>query len=108
MSLGQTGSGDGGDLLVFGYGCTLFRDDEKALGLERGEHLIPWMGDDTLKIGRYDGRGALANLAAFEATPAGFDPLAGLTEEERNVEEMCDQERRVSPLMIKLKDFFTV
>lgn len=41
------------ELLIFGYSCKLFRDDEKALLLENGEHLIPWMGDSNLMIDRY-------------------------------------------------------
>lgn len=40
------------DLLIFGYACKLFRDDEKALHIDQGKHLMPWMGDSTLKIDR--------------------------------------------------------
>ncbi len=39
-------------LLVFGYQCKIFRDDEKALFIERKKHLIPWMGDNNLMIDR--------------------------------------------------------
>lgn len=40
------------DLLVFGYACKIFRDDEKALHVDQGKHLIPWMGNNALKIDR--------------------------------------------------------
>lgn len=40
------------DLLVFGYACKLFRDDEKAAEIDQGKLLIPWMGDDSIKIDR--------------------------------------------------------
>ncbi|CAG9833994.1 unnamed protein product [Diabrotica balteata] len=83
------------DLLVFGYACKLFRDDEKALFIDQGKHLIPWMGDDTLKIDRYDGRGTLSDLRQYEASREGYDATRwlGLSEKERNVEELCDKER---------------
>lgn len=40
------------DLLVFGYACKLFRDDERALYHEHGKHLIPWMGNKLITIDR--------------------------------------------------------
>lgn len=40
------------DLLVFGYACKLFRDDEKALSIDQGSHLIPLMGDEAVQIDR--------------------------------------------------------
>ena len=80
------------DLLVFGYSCKLFRDDEKALFIDQGKHLIPWMGDEALKIDRYDGRGALSDLKAHEAQP-GMSADECLTEAERKVELLCNEER---------------
>ncbi|CAL1689604.1 unnamed protein product [Lasius platythorax] len=81
------------ELLVFGYSCKLFRDDDKAKMIDQGKHLIPWMGDSTLKIDRYDGRGALADLRIHEPPPGGFDQRTILTEDELKVEQLCDEER---------------
>ncbi|XP_043482392.1 splicing factor, suppressor of white-apricot homolog isoform X2 [Leptopilina heterotoma] len=81
------------ELLVFGYSCKLFRDDEKAKMIDQGKHLIPWMGDNTLKIDRYDGRGALGDLRVYEPPPGGFDQRTFLTEDEYKIEQLCDEER---------------
>ena len=40
------------ELLVFGYACKLFRDDERAHFHEQDKHLIPWMGDKNIMIDR--------------------------------------------------------
>lgn len=40
------------DLLVFGYACKIFRDNDRASEIDHGKHLIPWMNDHTLKIDR--------------------------------------------------------
>ncbi|KAK8374710.1 hypothetical protein O3P69_016135 [Scylla paramamosain] len=80
------------DLLVFGYSCKLFRDNDKAMYLEKGSHLIPWMGDNSVMVDRYDVRGALYDLSEAESGGGG-DRWEGLTEEERAEEERCDYER---------------
>ncbi|XP_050027269.2 splicing factor, suppressor of white-apricot homolog isoform X2 [Dermacentor andersoni] len=82
------------DLLVFGYSCKLFRDDEKAMHIDRGKHLIPWMGDDSLMIDRYDARGYLHSIHEYEPKPgAALQYIASLTEEEKALEELCEEER---------------
>ncbi|RXG67963.1 Splicing factor, suppressor of white-apricot-like protein [Armadillidium vulgare] len=78
------------ELLIFGYSCKLFRDDEKALSLENGEHLIPWMGDSKLMIDRFDVRGTLYDLTEAESKPSNPELL---TEAEQKEEEICEQER---------------
>ncbi|XP_076282766.1 suppressor of white-apricot isoform X2 [Lasioglossum baleicum] len=92
------------ELLVFGYSCKLFRDDDKAKMIDQGKHLIPWMGDNTLKIDRYDGRGALGDLRIYEPPPGGFDQRTILTEEELKVEQLCDEERYRSLYNNELED----
>ncbi|XP_004635907.1 splicing factor, suppressor of white-apricot homolog isoform X2 [Octodon degus] len=93
---GPGGAGAGGsrvELLVFGYACKLFRDDERALAQEQGQHLIPWMGDAKILIDRYDGRGHLHDLSAYDAEYATWNRDYQLSEEEARVEALCDEER---------------
>ncbi|XP_050068421.1 protein suppressor of white apricot [Anopheles maculipalpis] len=85
------------DLLVFGYSCKVFRDDERARFIDQGRHLIPWMGDNQLKIDRYDARGALHDLTPYEPPPGGYqDRLSGLTAAEQKAEQLCEEERYYS------------
>lgn len=86
------------ELLVFGYACKLFRDDVKALYIDQGKHLIPWMGEESLKIDRYDCRGALSELRQYEANSESYDisRWSGLSESEKRLELMCDEERYYS------------
>ena len=41
------------DILVFGYECKFFRDNETANKVNSGGTLIPWMGNKDLMIDRY-------------------------------------------------------
>ncbi|XP_055957621.1 splicing factor, suppressor of white-apricot homolog isoform X1 [Patella vulgata] len=86
----QSSKDDVQDLFVFGYACKVFRNDEKALYVDKGKHLIPWMGDERLMIDRYDGRGHLYDLKSVDA-----DNVAkkDLTDEEEQIEKLCDEER---------------
>ncbi|KAK3555461.1 hypothetical protein QTP86_016890 [Hemibagrus guttatus] len=79
------------ELLVFGYACKLFRDDERAMYHEQGKHLIPWMGDNKLMIDRYDGRGHLHDLSEYDADS--WNQNYQLSEEEVRIEALCDEER---------------
>ncbi|XP_068959336.1 splicing factor, suppressor of white-apricot homolog isoform X3 [Petaurus breviceps papuanus] len=96
---GGAGSGGGGggscrvELLVFGYACKLFRDDERALALEQGQHLIPWMGDPKILIDRYDGRGHLHDLSDYDAEYSTWNRDYQLSEEEARIDALCDEER---------------
>lgn len=82
------------ELLVFGYQCKLYRDDAKALYIDQGRHLIPCPSNTTLKVDRFDVRGALSDPVQFEPPPGGYrDRLEGLTPAERKAEELCEEER---------------
>ncbi|XP_055640513.1 protein suppressor of white apricot isoform X2 [Toxorhynchites rutilus septentrionalis] len=85
------------DLLVFGYSCKVFRDDEKARFIDQGRHLIPWMGDNQLKIDRYDARGALHDLSQHEPPIGGYgNRLDCLSPAEQRAEQLCEEERYYS------------
>ncbi|KAF0031325.1 hypothetical protein F2P81_015880 [Scophthalmus maximus] len=79
------------DLLVFGYACKVFRDDERALYHEHGKHLIPWMGEKSVTIDRYDGRGHLHDLSEYDS--GSWNTSYQLSEEEARIEALCDEER---------------
>ncbi|KAM9330872.1 splicing factor, suppressor of white-apricot homolog [Gastrophryne carolinensis] len=81
------------ELLVFGYACKVFRDDEKAHYHEQGRHLIPWMGDANILIDRYDGRGHLHDLSEYDAEHNSWNRNYNLSEEEARIEALCDEER---------------
>uniref|UniRef100_A0A8B9H840 Splicing factor SWAP n=1 Tax=Astyanax mexicanus TaxID=7994 RepID=A0A8B9H840_ASTMX len=88
---GGAESGPRQELLVFGYACKLFRDDERASEHEHGAQLIPWMGDKSLLIDRYDGRGHLHDLSEYDA--GSWNQNYQLSEEEARIEALCDEER---------------
>ncbi|XP_020371526.2 splicing factor, suppressor of white-apricot homolog isoform X2 [Rhincodon typus] len=80
------------ELLVFGYACKLFREDDKAQYHEQGKHLIPWMGDPALLIDRYDCRGHLHDLSECDAEYT-WNRDYQLSEEEARIDALCDEER---------------
>ncbi|XP_055545766.1 protein suppressor of white apricot [Wyeomyia smithii] len=85
------------DLLVFGYSCKVFRDDDKARFIDQGRHLIPWMGDNQLKIDRYDARGALHDLSQHEPPIGGYgNRVDCLSPAEQRAEQLCEDERYYS------------
>lgn len=79
------------DILVFGYQCKLFRDDNVATDVNSGKFLIPWMGNQDLMIDRYDCRGHLYRMEEFDFDNMGdFTPLSP---ERLDIENVCDEER---------------
>lgn len=95
--LGGGGQDAFADLLVFGYSCKIFRDDEKARFIDAGRHLIPWMGDNSLKIDRYDARGALHDLSQHEPPIGGYgNRVDCLAPAEQRAEQLCEEERYYS------------
>ncbi|KAI1293795.1 Protein suppressor of white apricot [Halotydeus destructor] len=78
------------DLLVFGYSCKLFKNDDKALELDQGKNLCPWMGDENLLIDRFDCRGYLQDIKPYEVSKS-LNQI--VTKAEEQIESQCDAER---------------
>jgi hypothetical protein len=53
-------------IVVVGYESKMFRDDETAAKVNEGKFLVPWMGDKSLMIDRYDVRLLLDDRKAFK------------------------------------------
>ena len=81
------------ELLVFGYACKIFHDDEKAIKTDDEHFSVPWMGDPSMKIDRFDGRGVLPDLKPYETLQNELKKEEYLTPEDIMIEEMCDDER---------------
>lgn len=78
--------------LVEGTSCTLFDVREKACEVDGEKLLIPWCGDTSILIDRFDGRGYLTDI--YEGDPnCDLSPDDQLSEEEIAIEKMCDFER---------------
>ena len=54
----------------------------RALFVDNGGALIPWMGDPNQPIDRYDGRATIHDLRPYESQQKQLDPKEYLTYEE--------------------------
>ncbi len=54
------------ELVIVGYESQLFRNDKLSASMEKGSHLIPWMGNRDLLIDRYDVRALLDSEKLFD------------------------------------------
>lgn len=68
---GVDSSLDEHNFVVLGLGCELFRDDEAAQRLHDGSHLVPWKGDGSPLVDRYDARLLLDTLPRARVTRVG-------------------------------------
>lgn len=79
------------DLSVLGYSSKIFRDDEKAKELEQGKYLIPWMGDTSVTIDRFDVRAYLSDLTQLNVGKE--EEHKKFVEDKETEEQLCDDER---------------
>ncbi|RNA35652.1 splicing suppressor of white-apricot -like protein [Brachionus plicatilis] len=82
------------DLNIRGYSSNIYRDDFTALKVESKEYLIPWNGDQSLLIDKYDCRLFLYDLSAHDADLIPNSARnAALSHEQNETETLCDFER---------------
>ncbi len=62
-------------LYVLGLSSTLFPDDDVAQNIEYERHLVPWNGDYSTLVDRFDVRLLLDDLRVFDDQPS-FGPAA--------------------------------
>lgn len=74
------------ELIMLGYACKLFRDDEKAAKLE--SMLIPWSGDHSVQISRYDVRAHLFDMSGNHSSDS-----SDSDSDKELIEKLCDEER---------------
>ncbi|KAG5673545.1 hypothetical protein PVAND_003585 [Polypedilum vanderplanki] len=84
------------DFLVFGYQCKLYRDDKKALEIDRETHLIPAPYEPKDLISRYDVRTTLSEIAPYECSSSVLNRFDGLSAAEQQAELLAEKERYFS------------
>jgi len=79
------------DIFIFGYECKLFRDDEVAKNVNSSSStfLIPWQGDSSLIIDRFDVRNLLFDRKKFQKQAT----IIKMKKEDLELEALCDEER---------------
>eukprot|EP01110_Echinostelium_bisporum_P007483 TRINITY_DN28359_c0_g1_i1.p1 TRINITY_DN28359_c0_g1~~TRINITY_DN28359_c0_g1_i1.p1 ORF type:complete len:195 (+),score=15.37 TRINITY_DN28359_c0_g1_i1:39-623(+) len=75
-------------LVIVGYESKLFRDDGTAKAVDAGHYLIPWMGDKSLLVDRYDVRLLVDDRNVFKV-----ENRRRRTKEEKEEEEALNYER---------------
>lgn len=80
------------DLSVLGYSSKIFRDDEKAKELEQGKYLIPWTGNTSVTIDRFDVRAYLSDVTLLNVGREEVNKMCA-EDKETEEEELCDDER---------------
>lgn len=80
------------ELTVLGYSSKIFRDDEKAKEVEQGKYLIPWTGDASVTIDRFDVRAYLSDLIQLNVGKEEEQKMC-VEEKASEEEQLCDDER---------------